>query len=101
MKEKAPLVLEFTGRRMKCGKVPAKKKEKTSFWIVLLWDNECRSDGEVEMILDKYNYPAVFGKKSNAEKAGAKGCKDANKGMLHPEDLRYRYKAIELKGGKK
>jgi len=83
------------------GKVGKKKEEKTSFWVVVLWDNECRSDGEVEFLLDLHNYPRVFGKKSTAERAIPKALKDMNADMLHAEDLRWRGKAIELKGGKK
>jgi hypothetical protein len=75
-----------------------KKKEKTSFWTVVFWNDEYVAEEDIELLPIG---ETIAGKYSTAEKRAKRHLKYLNGVMLHPEDETWRFKIIELADGRK
>ena len=79
-----------------------KKREKASFWTAIFWMPEDLPSLAIdEFTLQTTTEIEVVARKSTADRLARCRLKELNAEMLHPEDRLWRYRLVELKGGKR
>jgi hypothetical protein len=84
-------------------KALSKKREKSSFWTAIFFLPKDLPDITLHEFYLPYGVSdqiEVVSRKATAEKLARARLRELNEEMLHPEDQLWRYKLIELRGGK-